>query len=108
MSRYFCKAVSFRQAGECVWVQTHTNRGVAGFNFCREGRSRDMTPQQDSLSGVIICPVYCVGQRLRVNSITTVSITKSGDGAVNRKEIDECYTAVRMVRPSAPAVYAWR
>lgn len=32
----------------------------------------DMTPQQDSLSGVIICPAYA-GQRLRVNSFTTTS-----------------------------------
>jgi hypothetical protein len=30
-----------------------------------------MTPQQDSLSGVIICPAYGEGQRLRVNSFTT-------------------------------------
>ena len=30
-----------------------------------------MTPQQASLSGVIICPAYGRGQRLRVNSITT-------------------------------------
>ena len=34
-----------------------------------------MTPQQDSLSGVIICPAYQSGQRLRVNSFTTASIT---------------------------------
>jgi hypothetical protein len=37
-----------------------------------------MTPQQDSLSGVIICPAYWKGQRLRVNSFTTTntSITR--------------------------------
>jgi hypothetical protein len=38
--------------------------------FC-QGSCRDMTPQQDSLSGVIICPAYREGQRLRVNSFTT-------------------------------------
>jgi len=32
-----------------------------------------MTPQQDSLSGVIICPAYWEGQRLRVNSVTTTN-----------------------------------
>jgi hypothetical protein len=32
-----------------------------------------MTPQQDSLSGVIICPAYWDGQRLRVNSVTTTN-----------------------------------
>jgi hypothetical protein len=30
-----------------------------------------MTPRQNSLSGVIICPAYWMGQRFRVNSITT-------------------------------------
>ena len=35
---------------------------------------RDMTPQQDSLSGVIICPAYRWGQRLRVNSFTTHNV----------------------------------
>jgi len=34
---------------------------------------RDTTPQQDSLSGVIICPAYWNGQRLRVNSFTTAN-----------------------------------
>jgi hypothetical protein len=34
---------------------------------------RDTTPQQDSLSGVIICPAYWNGQRLRVNSFTTTN-----------------------------------
>jgi hypothetical protein len=34
-----------------------------------------MTPQQDSLSGVIICPAYWKGQRLRVNSLTTYTDT---------------------------------
>ena len=34
-------------------------------------RATDETPQQDSLSGVIICPAkYMEGQRLRVNSVT--------------------------------------
>ncbi len=32
-----------------------------------------MTPQQDSLSGVIICPAYAEGQRLRVNSFTVLT-----------------------------------
>ena len=32
-----------------------------------------MTPQQDSLSGVIICPAYADGQRLRVNSFTVLT-----------------------------------
>jgi hypothetical protein len=32
-----------------------------------------MTPQQGSLSGVIICPAYWMGQRLRVNSVTTTN-----------------------------------
>src|ERR1700679_569837 len=32
-----------------------------------------MTPQQDSLSGVIICPAYVEGQRLRVNSFTVLT-----------------------------------
>jgi hypothetical protein len=32
-----------------------------------------MTPQQDSLSGVIICPGFEEGQRLRVNSFTTTN-----------------------------------
>jgi hypothetical protein len=33
----------------------------------------DITPQQDSLSGVIICPAYLDGQRLRVNSFTVLT-----------------------------------
>jgi len=32
-----------------------------------------MTPQQDSLLGVIICPAYVEGQRLRVNSFTVLT-----------------------------------
>ena len=42
---------------------------------CIQGSRRDMTPQQDSLSGVIICPANRKGQRLRVNSFTTALIT---------------------------------
>jgi hypothetical protein len=38
-----------------------------------QGPRRDMTPRQKSLSGVIICPAYWMGQRFRVNSITTAS-----------------------------------
>jgi hypothetical protein len=37
----------------------------------------DITPQQDSLLGVIICPANCerlAGQRLRVNSFTATPI----------------------------------
>ncbi len=34
---------------------------------------RGTTPQQDSLSGVIICPACWSGQRLRVNSFTTTN-----------------------------------
>jgi hypothetical protein len=37
------------------------------------GISRDTTPQQDSLSGVIICPAYWIGQRLRANSFATTN-----------------------------------
>jgi len=33
----------------------------------------DKTPQQDSLLGVIICPAYAEGQRLRVNSFTVLT-----------------------------------
>ena len=43
-----------------------------------------MTPQQDSLSGVIICPAYWKGQRLRVNSFTVKTaliIAKAGHAA---------------------------
>lgn len=32
-----------------------------------------MTPRQDSLSGVIICPAYWKGQRLRANSFATTN-----------------------------------
>jgi hypothetical protein len=42
-----------------------------------------MTPQQDSLSGVIICPAYGERTAVKANSIaaTTVSITRwSGRG----------------------------
>jgi hypothetical protein len=42
-----------------------------------------MTPQQDSLSGVIICPGFQEGQRLRVNSFTTTNTlyyTPQGNG----------------------------
>ena len=35
-----------------------------------QGKRRDTTPRQDSLSGVIICPAYWKGQRLKVNSLT--------------------------------------
>ena len=36
-------------------------------------RATDDTPQQDSLSGVIICPAKRMeGQRLRVNSVTAI------------------------------------
>lgn len=40
------------------------------FNFA-QGSRRGMTPRQNSLSGVIICPAYRRGQRLKVNSITS-------------------------------------
>jgi Protein of unknown function (DUF3830) len=33
----------------------------------------DITPRQGSLSGVIICPAYVEGQRLRVNSFTVLT-----------------------------------
>jgi hypothetical protein len=36
-----------------------------------QGTGRDTSPQQDSLSGVIICPAYQDGQQLRANSFTT-------------------------------------
>ena len=32
------------------------------------------TPRQGSLSGVIICPAYWMGQRLKVNSLTSTLI----------------------------------
>jgi hypothetical protein len=32
-----------------------------------------MTPRQNSLSGVIICPAYWKGQRLRANSFATTN-----------------------------------
>jgi hypothetical protein len=34
-----------------------------------------MTRRQDSLSGVIICPAYWKGQRLRANSFATTYIS---------------------------------
>jgi hypothetical protein len=37
-------------------------------------RCRDIAPQQDFLSGVIICPAYWKGQRLKVNSLTSTLI----------------------------------
>jgi hypothetical protein len=40
-----------------------------------QGLGRDMIPQQGTLSGVIICPAYWDGQRLRVNSVTTIKLT---------------------------------
>jgi hypothetical protein len=40
-----------------------------------QGLDRDMIPQQGTLSGVIICPAYWDGQRLRVNSVTTIKLT---------------------------------
>src|SRR6516165_2009537 len=62
---------------------------VSRYASCAGKSGRDMTPRQASLSGVIICPAYHhpndedlslgtpdrEGQRLRVNSITTDSIT---------------------------------
>jgi hypothetical protein len=45
----------------------------ANSKFFDQGSGRDITPQQDSLSGVIICPAYWMGQRLRVNSVTTTN-----------------------------------
>jgi hypothetical protein len=57
-----------------------------------------MTPQQDSLSGVIICPAYAEGQRLRVNSFTAPThllhiqmrrFVKRFDGHVY-KSCDDC------------------
>jgi hypothetical protein len=53
------------------------------YSSCAGNSGRDMTPRQESLSGVIICPAYRVGQRLRVNSITTALITNVVRFAVN-------------------------
>jgi hypothetical protein len=42
-----------------------------------------MTPRQDSLSGVIICPAYWNGQRLRANSFaTTYKSIKNHEAAI--------------------------
>jgi hypothetical protein len=45
------------------------------------GIGRDTTPQQDSLSGVIICPAYWIGQRLRANSFATTNTSIKNDEA---------------------------
>ena len=67
----------------CVWmcsitghpVAKLTSRPMCSWNHIPSvlswNRRRDMTPQQDSLSGVIVCPAYWMGQQLRVNSFTT-------------------------------------
>ena len=71
MSRYFCKASP--PDGSHVAAKSSRLRNGSGYPFlkCMQGLRRDMTPRQDSLSGVIICRAYGAGQRFRVNSITT-------------------------------------
>ncbi len=44
--------------GPCI------RHGCTLLKICTRGSRRDMTPQQDSLSGVIICPAWHRGQRL--------------------------------------------
>jgi hypothetical protein len=41
------------------------------FNYVQGSMPGQETPRQGSLSGVIICPAYWKGQRLKVNSLTS-------------------------------------
>jgi len=58
-----------------------------------------MTPQQDSLSGVIICPAKGEGQRLRVNSFTTTN------GLITRRKWLNCQQAWGVSR--LPSVFVF-
>ena len=68
----------------CVDQKPYSWLMVRCYSFCTRGSRRDMTPQQDSLSGVIICPAYWEGQRLRVNSFTT------NNTSITRRDEDGC------------------
>ena len=91
MSRYFCNVVllSVKATPRARQAVRHAAQRSAAADcvWCRlilEGSRRDMTPQQDSLSGVIICPAYRRGQRLRVNSFTTTNKT------ITRRKVSGC------------------
>src|ERR1700739_4909584 len=61
ISRYFCNAIpplSFHAE------PLRKAQSLLAELFCVRGSRRDMTPRQNSLSGVIICPAYWIGQRL--------------------------------------------
>jgi hypothetical protein len=62
------------------------NHSTAATLIIDSGNDRDTTPQQDSLSGVIICPAYWIGQRLRANSFATTNTLISNHKAWVVKE----------------------
>jgi hypothetical protein len=53
-----------REPTDSAWIRRLLLSAIQG------NRRDDTTPQQASLSGVIICPAYWKGQRLKVNSFT--------------------------------------
>jgi hypothetical protein len=69
--KYFCMTMPFWRSHVPERTNSPGIRDAREFLNFDQGTGRDTTPQQDSLSGVIICPAYRKGQRLRANSFAT-------------------------------------